>query len=319
MGVTVHCSIGGRSGRADADALRRRPDVVTGTPGRVLDNMLNKRVLDASGLQVLVLDECDEMLSEGFLDDMKLLFEHIPPTCQVVVVSATLPPDVLKITERFMKNPVRVLIPKEEITLRGIAQVCSVHLYAAPSMHSLSHRLDPRLALSTHCSRSRCCVCLQFYINCGREDSKFGVLSDLYEKLSLTQSVIFVNTRRTANMLTEELNRDGHTVSCIHSEMEQSDREVVLREFTSGASRVLVATDLLARGIDVQQISAVMNYDLPRDKANYIHRIGRGGRFGRKSVAINLITEYDAGMLGEIERYYATEVREMPDNIQDFM
>lgn len=145
------------------------------------------------------------------------------------------------------------------------------------------------------------------------------MLCDLYEKLSLTQSVIFVNTRRSAVMLAEAMNQDGHTVSCIHSEMEQSDRELVLREFTSGASRVLIATDLLARGIDVQQISAVMNYDLPRDKANYIHRIGRGGRFGRKAVAINLITQYDAAMVGEIERYYATEIQEMPDNVEDFI
>jgi len=280
LGVTTHCSIGGRSGRQDAETLRRKPDVVTGTPGRVLDNMLTKRVLDPRDLKVVVLDECDVMLSEGFYDDMRTLFEHIPKDCQVVVVSATMPPEVLKITERFMRNPVKVLIPKEEVTLRGIAQ---------------------------------------FYIDCGREDMKYAVLSDLYEKLSLTQTVIFVNYRRTAMALAEDMNRDGHTVSAIHSDMEQRERETVLQEFVNGASRVLIATDILARGIDVQQVSAVMNFDLPRDKANYIHRIGRGGRFGRKAVAINLITQRDASMIGEIEQYYSTEIREMPADIEQYM
>ena len=279
IGTRCHASIGGRSVRDDVSVLRNGPHVVTGTPGRVLDNIY-KRALDPSGIKVLVLDEVDVMLSEGFREAVYDIFKTLAPDCQVIIVSATFTEEVHAISNKFLRNPIKVLVPQEQVTLEGISQ---------------------------------------FYVSVDHENQKLDVLLDLYETLTLTQSIIFVNSRRKALWLAEAMNAEEHTVSCIHGEMQQSERDITLREFVAGASRVLIATDILARGIDVQQVSAVMNFELPNDRANYVHRIGRGGRFGRRSVAINLVTEQDKHMLQDIERFWSTEVLEMPSNVADFM
>ena len=279
VGARCHASIGGRSVRDDIQALRSGPHVVTGTPGRVLDN-ISKGTLDVAGIRCLVLDEVDVMLSEGFRDAVYDIFKTLSPDCQVIIVSATFTEEVHAISRKFLRRPVKVLIPQEEVTLEGISQ---------------------------------------FYIAVDHENQKLDVLLDLYETLTMTQSIVFVNSRRKALWLAEAMNGEDHTVSCIHGEMPQSERDSTLREFVQGGSRVLIATDILARGIDVQQVSAVMNFDLPNDRANYVHRIGRGGRFGRKAVAVNLVTDNDRHLLQDIERFWSTEVLEMPSDIASFM
>merc|ERR1712206_45606 len=132
-------------------------------------------------------------------------------------------------------------------------------------------------------------------------------LCDLYETLTITQAVVFSNTRRKVDWLTEKMHERDFTVSAMHGDMDQKERDVIMREFRSGSSRVLITTDLLARGIDVQQVSLVINYDLPTNRENYIHRIGRGGRFGRKGEAINFVTNQDVRMMRDIERHYQTQ------------
>ncbi|KAH7036054.1 P-loop containing nucleoside triphosphate hydrolase protein [Linnemannia elongata] len=159
----------------------------------------------------------------------------------------------------------------------------------------------------------------QFYVNVQREDWKLDTLCDLYETLTVTQAVIFCNNRRKVDWLTEKLQERDFTISSMHGEMEQSKRETIMQEFRSGSSRVLIATDLLARGIDVQHVSLVINYDLPNDKENYIHRIGRGGRFGRKGVSINFVTNDDTRAMREIEQFYSTQILEMPMNVADLL
>ena len=187
-----------------------------------------------------------------------------------------MPQDVLEVTTKFMRDPVRILVKKAELTLEGIKQ---------------------------------------FYIAVEKEDWKLDTLSDLYETVTITQAVIFCNTRRKVDWLTEKLTQRDFTVSAMHGDMEQATRDVIMKEFRSGSSRVLIATDLLARGIDVQQVSLVINYDLPANRENYIHRIGRGGRFGRKGVAINFVTADDVRMMREIEQFYSTQIEEMPMNV----
>ena len=157
----------------------------------------------------------------------------------MILLSATMPQEVLEVTTRFMRDPVRILVKKEELTLEGIRQ---------------------------------------FYISVEREEWKLDTLCDLYETLTITQAVIFCNTRRKVDWLTEKMHQRDFTVSAMHGDMDQKERDVIMREFRSGSSRVLITTDLLARGIDVQQVSLVINYDLPTNRENYIHRIGRGGR-----------------------------------------
>ncbi|KAF7193943.1 ATP-dependent RNA helicase eIF4A [Pseudocercospora fuligena] len=275
MQIECHACIGGTSVRDDMKALQDGPQVVVGTPGRVHD-MIQRRVLRTDSMKMFVLDEADEMLSRGFTEQIYDIFQLLPQSTQVVLLSATMPQDVLEVTTKFMRDPVRILVKKDELTLEGIKQ---------------------------------------FYIAVEKEDWKLDTLSDLYETVTITQAVIFCNTRRKVDWLTDKLTARDFTVSAMHGDMDQAQRDVIMKEFRSGSSRVLIATDLLARGIDVQQVSLVINYDLPANRENYIHRIGRGGRFGRKGVAINFVTADDVRMMREIEQFYSTQIEEMPMNV----
>jgi translation initiation factor 4A len=152
-----------------------------------------------------------------------------------------------------------------------------------------------------------------------REEWKLPTLTDLYTTLTITQAIIYCNTRRKVDWLTEQMKAGDYTVSSMHGDMDQRERDVIMREFRSGSSRVLITTDLLARGIDVQQVSLVINYDLPTNRENYIHRIGRSGRFGRKGVAINFITPGDIRYMKDIEQFYNTQIEEMPANVADLL
>lgn len=279
MGAQCHACIGGTNVREDMRRLEQGAHVVVGTPGRVFD-MINRRALRTDRIKMFVLDEADEMLSRGFKDQIYDVFRLLPSTTQVVLLSATMPSEVFDVTTRFMRDPVRILVKKEELTLEGIKQ---------------------------------------FYISVGREEWKLDTLCDLYETLTITQAVIFCNTRRKVDWLTDAMQTRDFTVSAMHGDMDQRERDVIMKEFRSGSSRVLITTDLLARGIDVQQISLVINFDLPTNRENYIHRIGRGGRFGRKGVAINFVTESDIRTLREIEQFYNTQIEEMPMNVADLI
>uniref|UniRef100_H2Y732 RNA helicase n=2 Tax=Ciona savignyi TaxID=51511 RepID=H2Y732_CIOSA len=277
-GVNCHACIGGTSVKTEIQIFQNSPPhIVVGTPGRVFD-MINRKHLDTDHVRMFVLDEADEMLSRGFKDQIYDIFRTMPSTIQVILLSATMPADVLDVTSCFMPDPIRILVKKEELTLEGIQQ---------------------------------------FYVFVEKEEWKLETLCDLYETLTITQAVIFLNTRRKVDWLTHELQERDFTVSALHGDMEQGARDVIMREFRSGSSRVLITTDLLARGIDVQQVSLVINYDLPSNRENYIHRIGRGGRFGRKGVAINFVTDDDKRTLKDIEKFYNTKIDEMPMNVAD--
>ncbi|XP_005102822.1 eukaryotic initiation factor 4A-I [Aplysia californica] len=279
LGAQCHACIGGTLVREDMRKLESGSHVVVGTPGRVFD-MINRRAFNTKDIKMFVLDEADEMLSRGFKDQIYDVFRHMPNEIQVILLSATMPADVLEVTQRFMREPVRILVKKEELTLEGIRQ---------------------------------------FYIQVEREEWKLDTLCDLYETLTITQAVIFCNTRRKVDWLTEKMGSRDFTVSAMHGDMNQNERDLIMREFRSGSSRVLITTDLLARGIDVQQVSLVINYDLPANRENYIHRIGRGGRFGRKGVAINFVTADDIRVLRDIEQFYNTTIEEMPMDVADLL
>lgn len=279
MDIKVHACVGGTAVRDDIRTLQGGVHVVVGTPGRVSD-MINRRALRLDNIRQFFLDEADEMLSRGFKDQIYDIFKFLPETVQVCLFSATMPLDVLEVTERFMREPVRILVKKDELTLEGIKQ---------------------------------------FYIAVDREEWKLETLCDLYETLTITQAIIYCNTRRKVDWLQEEMQKRDFTVSCMHGDMDQRERDIIMREFRTGSSRVLITTDLLARGIDVQQVSLVINFDLPTNRENYIHRIGRSGRFGRKGVAINFLTEPDVRYLRDIEQFYTTEITEMPMDVADLI
>eukprot|EP01124_Arcella_intermedia_P007305 TRINITY_DN1443_c0_g1_i1.p1 TRINITY_DN1443_c0_g1~~TRINITY_DN1443_c0_g1_i1.p1 ORF type:complete len:394 (-),score=60.82 TRINITY_DN1443_c0_g1_i1:68-1249(-) len=279
MSIRAHACIGGTRVRDDINILQEGVHVIVGTPGRVFD-LLSRKNLDPDKIKIFILDEADEMLSRGFKDQIYEVFQHLPTNVQVALFSATMPPEALELTNNFMNNPLKILVKQEEVTLEGIRQ---------------------------------------FYINCDREDWKLDTLIDLYDTLNIAQAVIFCNTRKRVDWLTEQLRSRDFTVSATHGDLDPETRNVILTEFRTGSSRILITTDLLARGIDVHGVSLVINYDLPRNNEKYIHRIGRSGRFGRKGVAINLIGQDDAPKLRELERYYNTAIEEMPANIADLL
>jgi len=279
MSVRTHACVGGTAVRDDIRTLQNGVHVVVGTPGRVHD-MINRRALRMDAVKIFALDEADEMLSRGFKDQIYDVFKFLPETVRVALFSATMPLEILEITSRFMQDPIRILVKRDELTLEGIKQ---------------------------------------FYIAVEREEWKLDTLCDLYETLTITQAIIYCNTRRKVDWLTEQMSAKDFTVSCMHGDMDQRERDIIMREFRSGSSRVLITTDLLARGIDVQQVSLVINYDLPTNRENYIHRIGRSGRFGRKGVAINFLTQGDVRYLRDIEQFYNTQIEEMPMNVADLI
>lgn len=279
MNIQSLACVGGTNVREDMTKLREGIQIVVGTPGRIFD-MIRRSALKTDGIKIMCLDEADEMLSQGFKDQIYEVFQLLPGDTQVTLFSATMPAEVLEVTKKFMRDPVRILVKKDELTLEGIKQ---------------------------------------FYIAVEKEEWKLDTLCDLYETITITQAVIFCNTRRKVDWLTEQMHSREFTVSAMvrrtlnvphthfelflqHGDMDQKQRELLMKEFRTGTTRVLITTDLLARGIDVQQVSLVINYDLPTNRENYIHRIGRGGRFGRKGVAINFVTTNDVNMLRDIER-----------------
>tara|TARA_B100000424_G_scaffold271361_1_gene273774 strand:+ start:557 stop:1702 length:1146 start_codon:yes stop_codon:yes gene_type:complete len=257
-----------------------KAQIIVATPGRIYD-IINRGLIDMKTLKILILDEADQMLDKGFKDQLNDIFQYINPESQISIYSATMPNDIIFLTDKFMKNPKKILIKKENLTLEGIKQ---------------------------------------FYIYLQNEHDKYNTLIDLYQSLFIGQSIIYCNSKKKVVWLSEQLNEQGYSISNIHGDMLQKERDEIMIKFRKNLTRVLITTDLLSRGIDVQQVSLVINYDLPRDKQSYIHRIGRTGRYGRKGVAINLIaSENDIRHLNDIQKFYNTEICEMPSEIEKFL
>jgi ATP-dependent RNA helicase len=242
--------------------------------------MIKRKVLGTRHIKTLVLDEADEMLSKGFKEQIYDVYRYLPHDTQILVVSATMPYDVLEMTNKFMYNPMNILVERDELTLDGVKQ---------------------------------------FFVSVEREEWKFETLCDLYDSLTITQAVIFCNSRKKVEWLWEKMRHQNFNVSSMHGEMLQHERDAVMSEFREGTSRVLVTTDVWARGLDVYQVSLVINYDLPNNRENYIHRVGRTGRFGRKGVAINFVRTDDVRILRDIEQYYFLQIDEMPMTIKEMI
>eukprot|EP01129_Flabellula_baltica_P017409 TRINITY_DN963_c0_g2_i1.p1 TRINITY_DN963_c0_g2~~TRINITY_DN963_c0_g2_i1.p1 ORF type:complete len:400 (+),score=85.09 TRINITY_DN963_c0_g2_i1:44-1243(+) len=279
LNVDVHACIGGKKIGHDIQKLEGGVQVVSGTPGRVYD-MIRRKYLLTNNIKMLILDEADEMLNQGFKLQIYDIYRYLSPSTQIVLVSATLPPEVLEMTTKFMNDPIRILVKRDELTLEEIKQ---------------------------------------FFVAVDKEEWKFPTLCDLYDTLTITQAVIFCNEKKKVNWLTRKMTEANFMVVAMHGDMPQEERESITEAFRSLEYRVLITTDVFARGIDISQVSLVINYDLPLSRELYIHRIGRAGRFGRKGVAINFVTEEDVGILRDIEQFYATQIDEMPMNVSDLM
>jgi len=261
----------------DIQKLEQCVHVVSGTPGRVYDMIRRKKLLTRD-IKMLVLDEADEMLGRGFKEQIYDIYRYLP-SCQVVLVSATLSREVLEMTQKFMTDPIRILVKRDELTLEDIKQ---------------------------------------FFVAVEEEEWKFNTLCDIYDTLTITQAVIFCNTKKKVEWLSRKMTEANFVVVAMHGEMPQEERDNIMQAFRNCDYRVLITTDIWARGIDVSQVSLVINYDLPIHRENYIHRIGRSGRFGRKGVAINFVTDDDISTLRDIEQFYACQIDEMPVNLTEY-
>ena len=272
-GLRIKTIVGGSSIDEDADEIHKNPPhIIVGCPGRVYD-MIRRRHINANKFKLVVLDEADEMLSSGFKEQVYNVFKYLNKNVQIALFSATLPNNIFQITNKFMRNPVKICVKAESLTLEGIKQ---------------------------------------YFIAVNNDREKYLTLKDLYQHISLSQCIIYANSVKRVNDLYEAMKEDGFPVCCLHSNMEKSERENVFKEFRKGQSRVLISSNVTSRGIDIQQVGVVINFDLPRDVHNYLHRIGRSGRWGRKGTGINFITRRDIQKIKEIEEYYATQIQELP-------
>ena len=274
-GLVVKTLIGGTSVMDDSAELRRNtPHVIIGSVGRVSD-MIRRKYIRTSDIKLFVLDEADEMLSGGFLDNIYQMFHMFNTDLQVAIFSATLPTEIIDLTNRFMRKPVKITLEAEKLNLDGIQQ---------------------------------------YYIALPSDQSKLDTLKDLFGTLHLKQTIVYANSVNRVIDLYDAMRNDDHSVCCIHSSMTTDERKKAIAEFRAGSYRILISSNLTARGIDVQQVSVVINFDIPRDVHSYLHRIGRSGRWGRKGLAINFVTKEDISTMKVIETHYKSKIDELPLN-----
>ena len=247
--------------------------ILVGTPGK-MDDLMQRGVFRTKTVKLLILDEADALLKNDFVEQIRTIFVKLTKETQICIYSATYQPAILNLATEIMKDPEFVLLKQEDLSLDLIKQ---------------------------------------YKIYIGSERYKYDTLKDLYKQMYIGQCIIFVNSKGQSDDLVNMLTYDGHSVSKIHGGLDTKTRCNILKEFRTGITRVLVSTDVLSRGIDIQQIGIVINYDMPRDRAQYIHRIGRSGRFGKIGVAINFVTFRDKMIIDDLEDHYKITIGDMPE------
>jgi len=274
-GLVVQTLVGGTSIHEDSDKLKKNtPQIIVGTPGRIYD-MIKRDILNVKDVKLFVLDEADDMLSTGFKEQIYNIFQFMPESIQVALFSATMPDEIMELTKKFMRNPVKITMKSEQLNLECIQQ---------------------------------------FYVALASDHEKYDALKRLFEFLSVSQCIIYVNSVKRVIDLHNAMNEEGFSVCCIHSSMTKQERDAAFVNFKTGGSRVLISSNITARGMDIQQFSIVIIFDIPKCVHTYLHRIGRSGRWGRKGMAINFITRRDIQYMKEIENHYKSNIVELPMN-----
>jgi len=260
----------------------KNSNLIIGTIGRVY-HLIEENKINFHGLKFIVIDEADDVLSDGISKKLRNIFDKLTDTTQMCLISATLSSNVFNLSKKMMHDPIKVLLKKNEIAVDLISQ---------------------------------------FYLDVELEEYKFDVLLDLYNLISTSQVIIFCNTIRKVNWLTEKLKENNFSITSIHGKMTQDERNEIVKDFRDGKTRLLLTTDLLARGIDIPQVNLVINYDLPQNKETYIHRIGRCGRFGKKGISISMVKMEDSAdvkCLNRMKNFYDIDINEMPDDIAKYI
>ena len=274
-------SVGGTNIYNNIQKLKNS-NLIIGTIGRI-HHLIEENKINFHTLKFFVLDEADDILSDGISKKLRNIFDKLNDKTQLCLISATLSSSVFHVSKKMMHDPIKVLLKKNEIVVDLISQ---------------------------------------FYLDVELEEYKFDVLLDLYNLISTSQVIIFCNTIRKVNWLTENLKKNNFSITSIHGKMTQEDRNEIVKDFRDGKTRLLLTTDLLARGIDIPQVNLVINYDLPQNKETYIHRIGRCGRFGKKGISISMVKMEDSSdvkCLNRMKNFYDIDINEMPDNISEYI
>ena len=279
MKLSIMKVIGGTNVNECKKELEKIPQIIIGTPGRLID-MMNQKYLFTDHIKMVVLDEADEILSYGFKDSIYNIIRYIPKETNIYLFSATMPDNIIELTDHILNNPKKLLINNDELTLEGIKQ---------------------------------------YYIDVKVNDWKIEIIKDLYDTINISQCIVYFNSKIKLIDVYNKLLIDKYPVELIHGDLSSNERNNIMNEFKNGHVRILLSTDLLSRGIDIQQLSLVINFDLPKIKETYIHRIGRSGRYGRKGVAINFVTKRDDDMMDEIIKFYNTKINELPNNVSDIL
>lgn len=273
--LKIKLLVGGTNSEEDIRSLKENvPQIIVGCPGRVYD-MLRRNNIDNRHIKMIVLDEADEMLSSGFNEQVYNIFQYLDSNVQVCLFSATIPNDLMALTSKFMRDPIEILVKTEMLTLEGIKQ---------------------------------------YKVNVDDDACKYETLKDLYDSISLSQCIIYCNSVKRVQDLYDAMVEDKFPVTCIHSSMEKEDRENAYEDFRAGKYRVLISSNVTARGIDIQQVNTVINFDICSSVHTYLHRIGRSGRWGRKGVAINFTTRRDDKIIRDVEQHYNTQIEELPSS-----
>ncbi len=253
--------------------------VIIGTPGRVCD-LIQKNIINSRDIKLFIVDEADEVLSSGFRKQLKFIIGSLTKECQIVLSSATIPQEMTMIVKTVLREGyTTILVKNEELTLDEIKQYY---------------------------------VALEDY-------QKTEVLLDIYQNISIGQCIVYCNKKQKADEIKAFLQEKGYTVGVNHGDLMTNERRDIMEQFRLGKVRILITTDLLARGIDIQQISLVINYDMPKYTQTYIHRIGRSGRYGREGVAINFVTRREKNILGYIERTFKTHINHLPQDLRSII
>jgi translation initiation factor 4A len=272
-GLRVKTVFGGNSYDSHTD---HDPHIICGCTGRVYD-CIQRNKMDISEIKLVILDEADEMLSSGFKEQVYNIFQNLNNDIQIGLFSATLPSHIYGIINKIMRDPIKITINNDMLTLEGISQ---------------------------------------FYVALQDDKQKYETIKHLFSFISMSQCIIYCNSIKRVTDLYHAMVEDQFPVTYIHSNMEKKDRDEAFINFKSGKSRVLISSNLTARGIDIQQVSIVINFDIPKCVNTYLHRIGRSGRWGRKGVGINFVCRRDTSKMKEIEEYYSCQIQELPADIQ---
>ena len=261
-GIRILPIYGGQPIDRQIKALKLHPQIIIGTPGRIMDHM-RRHTLKLQNLKMLILDEADEMLNMGFREDIDIILEKVPEGKQTILFSATMPKEILDLTKKYQKNPIFIKAIHKELTVPNIEQ---------------------------------------FYLEVS-ESNKPDVLSRLIDTYNSKLSLVFCNTKKRVDELASHLQSRGYMAEALHGDMVQAQRDKVMSKFRKGTIDVLIATDVAARGIDVDDIEAVFNYDIPSDEEYYVHRVGRTGRIGKAGKAFTFVSGRGLYKLKEIQRY----------------